>query len=550
MDKSGMLGIVITISCLLMFFVALFAPWFLINHLDMDRSEYNEDTEDTEKYELKYKMNSYDYSGKGYGENKDDELAKQFFEFESLDNGKLQGFIGIILGIILGISLIVIGNIHPVGVLSRRVMVFFRGVMGLLILLPGTFLLICGSKFTGVSIGCTTSTIGEAEDFVLCLVPLILLIVGLLISFFGFVIISHNFGKLEDMRGTTDVPVGRINEQFSNKFKKLSTFLVIFGIIALTTLPLLPIVSGNSKIDIPVEEDKLDFKIASAGLLNEDFMDEVDFANYLGWLNFAFWFIFAFSLFALFASLFLESGISDITGCILGLASNLIVFFIILALIIKILFIVDVSTGEYPLGLPTIGGGYIDGETGNFIPLETISLENPDLWYGYNYLPSLALIGLMIVCIIFMVHTIKGSATYFGSRRKQAVQPPLTGNGRLSLRHERYSGMDRRGYPPSQRNDYYGDRWGRDYPPSQRDDYYDDRWRRDYPPSQRDNYYNDRWKRDSPPPRDDNYQQNYRDYQEELPYGEYQHQDSAGYKKNPFMVAPKSRTPPKIVEKH
>jgi len=453
MDKSAVVGIVITSICFVMLFVAIFAPWFTVKDRDetydydvdcpyCGRNYYVDYEGDGEYYCYNcdeyfsaggggYKWNSYDYSGEGYGDNDKDNKMKEIFMADSMDNGKMQGFWGIILGMVFGIGLIVLGNIHLRDAFQRKLMVFFRGATGAILLLPATFLMVCGSKFTGMSITASTSGGSDDETVMLCIVPYLLFIVGIILFIMAFGIIKYNlrrFTRMKSKAGTTRV---QTTEHFTAKLSKLSILLVIFGMLAVVTLPLLPIVSET--------EGKYDEYFTTGFLLTEQLMDNVDFADYIGWVNFAFWFIFPLTLIALLAVLFLESGINDLTGYILGLIPTLVGIFLLLALIFKILFIVDVFSDDYG-----------------------------DLWYGYNYLPLLVMIGLIIICIMYMVHTIKGSTAFFKSMPRR---PAPAGYGA----------------PPPRRDDHYGDR-----PP--RDDYYDNRVRRDP------GYDHRRNERDYPPP--------------------------------------------------
>ena len=438
MDKSAVIGIVITSICFVMLFVALFAPWFTVKQSYWEYEYggwYDEEIE-------KYKWNSYDYSGEGYGDNDHDKSMEYrvFERYDSIDNGKMQGFFGIILGMVFGIGLIVLGNIHLRDSLHKKLMIFFRGVTGIVLLLPAAFLMVCGSKFAGYSLSYSTSGGSDSESVMFCIVPYLLLITGIVLFIMAFKIISYNMRRLSLMSKPSDCIRTQTTMHFNIKFKKFSILLVIFGMLALVTLPLLPIASRT--------EDEYNGFYTSSHMLTDEFMDDVDFANYLGWVNFAFWFIFPLALIAMLAALFLESGINDLTGYILGLGPCLIAIFLLLALIFKILFIVDVFSDDYG-----------------------------DLWYGYNYLPLLVMIGLIIICIMYMVHTIKGSTAYFKSMPRR---PAPVGYGA----------------PPPRRDDHYHDRQKRedhygDRPP--RDDYYDNRERgnpgydhrrdeRDYPP--------------------------------------------------------------------
>jgi len=404
-----------------MLFVALFAPWFTIK--TRDYSDWDDD-------EPEYKWNSYDYSGEGYGDNDEDDEMEGFFELDSMDNGKMQGFFGIILGMVFGIGLIVLGNIHLVQTLHRKLMVFFRGATGIVMLLPAIFLMVCGSKFIGVSIFYSTSGRSDSENAMLCIVPYLLFIVGIIILVMAFGIIKYNFRRLSGMKSDADCVRVQSTEHFTKKFSKLSTLLVVFGMLAVVTLPLLPIVS---------ETEGESSQFWSTGfLLDEQIMDGADFADYLGWVNFAFWFIFFLALIALLAVLFLKSGINDLTGYILGLIPTLIALFLLLAFIFKILFIVDTFSDDYE-----------------------------DMWYGYNYLPLLVLIGLIIICILYMIHTIKGSTAYFKSMPRR---PAPVGYGAPPPRRDDY-------YHGGQRkDDYYGDRKVQFHGDDQRRD------ERDYPP--------------------------------------------------------------------
>ena len=148
MDKSAVFGIVITSICSVMLFIALFAPWFTVKQRDYDSWGWDEENDN-------YKWVSYDHDGDSYGEDSDD-MNRFFRTYDSLENGKIQGFTGIITGMILGIALIVLGNLHLLGELSRRIIMFFRGVTGIAMLLPAVFLMVCGSKFTGLAISIST----------------------------------------------------------------------------------------------------------------------------------------------------------------------------------------------------------------------------------------------------------------------------------------------------------------------------------------------------------------------------------------------------------
>ena len=438
MDKSAVVGIVITSICFVMLFVALFAPWFTIKQEKDTYWDYWDDWDD----EPEYKWNSYDYDGEGYGDNdKDKSMKYVFMVFDSMDNGVSQGFWGIILGMVFGIGLIVLGNIHLHNALHKKLMVFFRGTTGVFLLLPATLLTVCGSKFIGYSLYESTSGGSDDETVLLCIVPYVLFLVGITLFIMAFGLIKNTFNRLSRMRGITDCKRDKITSQFNVKFKRLSIILVIFGMLAVVTLPLLPIVSET--------EDEYNAFIPSGIILSDGAQQETDFANYLGWVNFAFWFIFPLALIAMLAALFLESGINDLTGYILGLGPCLIAIFLLLALIFKILFIVDVFSDDYG-----------------------------DLWYGYNYLPLLVMIGLIIICIMYMVHTIKGSTAYFKSMPRR---PAPVGYGA----------------PPPRRDDHYHDGHRRDDhhgDSPRRDDYYDNRERRDP------GYDHRRNERDYPPP--------------------------------------------------
>lgn len=417
MDRSAVIGIVITSICFVMLFVMLFAPWMTVKH--MDYFNWNGDEENP-----KYNVDSYDYSGEKYGGNDEFDMIKYFFQLDSMDTGITQGFVGIILGMVLGIGMIVIGNIHLAKAFHRKLMVFFRGAAGIAMLLPATLMMVCGSKFIGFSIYFTTSGSSDSENVMICIVPFILFILGIVIFIMAFGVVTTQIRRLSHGR----VKRKRLTERFIDRFRILTYILVILGMLAVVTLPLLPIISNT--------KGENDTFIPSGYILTDEFEHEADFADYLGWVNFAFWFIFSLTLIALLAALFLESSINDLTGYILGLIPTLIAIFILLALIFKILFIVDV----------------FDQDEGR-----------EHLWYGYNYLPALVLIGLVVVCIIYMLYTIKGSTAYFKSI---SGRPAPSGYGAPPPRRDEHY------YDGKRREDHYGKQ-----PPT--DDPYDDRARRD-----------------------------------------------------------------------
>ena len=455
MDRSAVVGIVITAICFVMLFVALFAPWFRVKHEDYrkipdpecpfcDRGYSVDYVGDGEFYcyqcdkhfhgEFEYKWNSYDYSGEGYGKNDDDNHMKDkvFKQYDSMDNGKIQGFWGIILGMVFGIGLIVLGNIHLRGGLARRLMVFFRGATGIILLLPATFLMTCGSKFTGLSISESTSGTSESEYVMLCIVPYLLFIMGLILFILAFGVIFQSYRRLSGLSKVSDCPRDKMTRIFTIYIKKLAIVLIILGIFAVVTLPLLPIVTSTDTKDTDSgKEITQEVNYDSSGkLLCDEGMDRYDFADYLGWVNFAFWFILPLTLIALLSVLFLASGINALTGYILSLIGNLIAIFLVLAIAFKVLFIVDVFNDDY----------------------ERYASEG--FWYGYNYFPLLMLLGLVIVCILYMIHTIKGSAAYFRSiPRRPMPYPRYYAPPRIDYYGK---GGRRRKYPPPP--DWDGDR--------------------------------------------------------------------------------------------
>jgi len=393
MDKSGIIGIILTILCFIMLFVALFAPWFTIKY------EFDKEWVGREWRPI-YKWNSYDYRGIGYGKNDKNEDAKEIFNLDSMDNGKIQAFWGIILGFLFSILLIVLGNIHLNSIESRKWILFFRAVTGVVLLLPATLLLICGSKFIGFSISVSTSDsfkyintetilpytqtgLLNNTQTVLCIVPYLLFLFGMVMFFLAFGIITDNLKKLSllELWSLRKKQEDIITKQFSKKFQKLAIILVILGMLALVTLPLLPIASGS--------EREKDMYISSGIWLSDEIKDDFNFADYLEWVNFSFWFIFIIALIVMFTAIFLESFIDNQIGYILALIGNLNIIFLILAFIFKLLFIIDVFKGEYD-------GSY---------------------WYGYNYLPLLIFIGLLIIGIIYMIHVIKGTNSYFKTKK-------------------------------------------------------------------------------------------------------------------------------------
>ncbi len=394
MDKSAVFGIVITSICSVMLFIALFAPWFTVKQRDYDSWGWDEENDN-------YKWVSYDHDGDSYGEDSDD-MNRFFRTYDSLENGKIQGFTGIITGMILGIALIVLGNLHLLGELSRRIIMFFRGVTGIAMLLPAVFLMVCGSKFTGLAISISTGGSNESKEVFLSPVPHVMLIIGIIFFVFSFIIISHSFRNLSKMNKNKDSQLGIITRHFSGKFKKFTFVLVILSMLALVTLPLLPIVSET--------DDEYDRYLTSGVILSEEIMDYVDFADYLAWVNICFWVIFPITLLALFAALFMTSGLNDLTGYIIGLITNLIAIFLLIGLIFKILFIVDVYNGE------KVMNGYG-------------SISSEGLVYGYNYLPLIVMIGLIVICILYMIHTIKGSAAYFRSLPMHSGSVPMDYDG-------------------------------------------------------------------------------------------------------------------------
>ena len=393
MDKSGIVGIVLTILCFIMLFVALFAPWFTI--------KYESDKEWVgREWRPIYKWNSYDYRGIGYGEDDRNEDAKEIFNLDSMDNGKTQAFWGIILGFLFSIILIVLGNIHLKPIKSQKLILFFRAVVGVILLLPATFLLICGSKFIGFSISVSTSDsfkyfntetilphtqtgLLSNTQTILCIVPYLLFLFGIAMFFLAFGIITDNLKKLSllELWAQRKKQEDIITKQFSKKLQKLAIVLVILGMLALVTLPLLPIVSGS--------EGEKEIYISSGIWLSDEIKDDFNFADYLEWVNFSFWFTFIIALIVLFTAIFLESCIDNLVGYLLALIGNLNIIFLILAFIFKILFIIDVFKGEYD-------GSY---------------------WYGYNFLPLLIFIGLIIIGIIYMIHVIKGTNSYFKTKK-------------------------------------------------------------------------------------------------------------------------------------
>jgi len=485
MDKSAVIGIVITSICFAMLFMALFTPWLTVREADYPEPEEcpkcggdNIRDRDDGEYECNeaeytgypyyeydicgytwqvgkdYEWTSYDYSGEGYGKDADDEMEEFYRIYDSMDNGKIQGFFGIILGLVFGIAFIVIGNIHLIGELPRRIMLFFRGVTGIAMLLPATLLMVCGSKFIGISISGSTSGNSENETIVLSIAPFILFIVGIILFILSFAIISHSFKRFSRIKRSSDKPRDNRTLGFNVNFKKYATILVILAMLAIVTLPLLPIVSGSYKFEFGDEKTEYSVFETSGQLLNEQTMNDQDYANYLGWVNFAFWFIFPLALIALFGVLFLASGLNDLTGYILGLVANLLAIFLVLGLIFKILFIVNVFDNE-----------------SEFMISKT-------LWYGYNYFPLLVMIGLIVVCILYMIHTIKGSTAFFRSMPRRPRPSPM-GYGAPPPRRDDYYDRRDQHYPPP-RDDYYDDRRGRDHPPPRRDEQHDGReW--DYP---------------------------------------------------------------------
>ena len=395
MDRTAVIGIVITSICFVMLFVMLFAPWMTVKHMDYWNWNGGENP--------KYEVDSYDYSGDRYGGGDKYDEIRYFFRLDSMDSGITQGFVGIILGMVLGIGMIVIGNIHLVKASHRKLMIFFRGAAGIAMLLPATFLMVCGSKFIGFSIYFTTSGSSESENVMICIVPFILFILGIVIFIMAFGVITRQMRRLSRV----NVKRKRLTEKFIGRFRILTYILVILGMLAVVTLPLLPIISNT--------EGENDTFIPAGYILTDEFEHEADFVDYLGWVNFAFWFIFPLTLMALLAILFLESGINDLTGYILGLIPTLVSIFLVLALIFKILFIVDVF--------------------------------DEDAWYGYNYLPALVMIGLIVVCIIYMIHSIKGSTAYFKSI---SGHPAPCGYGAPP------SGKDVNYHNSKRRSDHYG----------------------------------------------------------------------------------------------
>ena len=439
MSRTAVMGIVITSICFVMLFVALFAPWFTIRHDDHDDWDWEDD-------KPKYKWNSYDYDGDGYGRNEDDEEIKFIYQLDSMDNGKDAGFWGIILGMVCGIAMIVLGNIHLTSALSRKIMTFFRGVTGIILLLPATFLMSCGSKFTGLSIMFSTMGSPDDKNLMICIVPTILFLLGIFLFITAFGIIKHNSLKISSMRGFfhKGSTGGKHTKRFFARFRKYANLLVVFSMLALVTLPLLPIVSGTDK-DEGWNDDSVETEhiFLTSGYLLDDMMVDFlgfDFADYLGWVNFAFWFIFSLSLMVLFAAVFMESGFHDTTAYIIGLVGNLVALFLVLALVFKILFIVNVFSDAHK------------------------KFASEGLWYGYNYLPLIALIGLIVICILYMIHTIKGSKEHFKIM-----------SGRVEFSIDHGPPQVRATYPESRRREKYPPPPGRE--PSHG---YDDDFKNDY----------------------------------------------------------------------
>ena len=383
LDNSAIYGIVITSVLFVILFVAIFAPWLVVYHqYDWDWNSYTRD------YEGDYKWNSYDIKGEGYGKNSHDREFKDVFRLDSMGNGRIQAFVGIGLGILFGIGLIVVGAIQPRSIFGRRLIIFFRGGTSVLMLVASTFIMIGGSKFIGYSLCYSFNGDADNKEKMLCIVPYILFVVGILLFWLSFNLINDSFRRFRAMKRTKDPRLDAITIVYSKRLRWIAICLVILGMLALVTLPLLPIVYRDES---GTDDEKASKYYLSTGVLLDEYVldwSDWDFANHLDWINMMFWFIFPLAILSLVAALFLTSGLNDLTGYILGLVSTLICLPLITSIVFKILFIVDVYDDKYKY------------------------YESAGFKYGYNYLPILVIVGLVVLTILYMIHMIRGSSRY------------------------------------------------------------------------------------------------------------------------------------------
>jgi len=408
---TGKKGIVLFCLFLALLFVAIYVPWFGVHevHYDVgdasgeDESGYSGDdgsvdsdrgsAGDRNGVESTYtQWDFYDHSGKGYSDDEDDVFITEdaWENYYSLDNGSLQAWWGIILGMIFSVYMIVFGFIWPKKPANQRIILLFRSVGGIFLITTAALLIVSASKFVGLSISLSTST-SEFDTFLLVIAPLIFLICGIIIAKMSFKSIHIQYQELNATCHMSGSPLNSFSHVFSQRYNKISKGLIVTAILAISSIHVMPIVSN----DLEMDDETIDIYWSTAMIFNSwgEYDKDMEIAiDDLSLVDTFLWLIFCFACIALFGSFINIPVFSRKAGSIIGLICNILVIFVILVVYFKILFIINVN------------GDHDVSEYHDF-------WENA--WYGFNYLPPI----MIIIMIVRSISYCRNSIKVFSSRK-------------------------------------------------------------------------------------------------------------------------------------
>jgi hypothetical protein len=286
----------------------------------------------------------------------------------------------------------VFGFLNPKSDRAKKKISFVRGIFAISLVVPSLMMMIFGSKWIGWAVSRGLST-----DYykLIPVSPVICGLFGISLFFIALNVLRHEKNIIKEINRRHEKEVKGRRSFLENRSDRLSRLILICALLMVITMYLLPIFVINYDLDGENATLMLSLQETGGKGFTEEFTEVVDnIANFqlIGW------FTFSIALFMVFSELFYLTKWAPLTGNILLLCGNAIIITLILQMIFK-------SIGVFKT-----------------FDLNSKIGDEGTIFYGFNYLPTLAMLGLIIVSIFFAISSIKGMARFLKGSKTPAAE--------------------------------------------------------------------------------------------------------------------------------
>jgi hypothetical protein len=373
--RAGKRGILIVGLCLFSLLALLFLPLMAIEEVEYSWS-YDGMDEESSKWKV------IDFFGDEYLFGEEFMSDEEWRYVDSINAGRWQGIWGSIVAILLGIALIVFGFLKPISDDARKAFSFVRGMLAIFLLVPAVLMMIIGSKWVGWAV---SNAISTDSNGMIPLSPLLTAMIGIAVFILSILILRHEKDIMRAMNKRQKTEISGDRSLFEEKSNNISRLMLIAALLVLVTMHLLPIFIFSEDYDGESSTQLVSLQQLDGFPIGGDLGDAVDSFSTFHLVG---WFTFSIVLFVIFAQFFYSTNWSPLGGHILLVCGNAVIITIIIQLIFKSIGIVKTFSKNSDIG------------------------DEGTIFFGFNYLPLLAIFGLIVATILFAVISIKGLVNF------------------------------------------------------------------------------------------------------------------------------------------